>query len=64
MYDHFSNIFTKTAWPIKDKFRVKSPWEVGKKVYINGTGHMTKMATMLIYDKNLQKSSPTEPIVL
>ena len=26
-------------------------WEVGKKVYINGTGHMTKMAAMLIYGK-------------
>ena len=24
-------------------------WEVGKKVYINGQGHMTKMAAMLIY---------------
>ena len=33
------------------------PWEVGKKVYINGTGHMTKMAAMLIYGKNLQKSN-------
>ena len=29
------------------------PWELGKKVYnINGTGHMTKMATMPIYGKN------------
>ena len=28
-------------------------WEVGKKVYINGTGHMTKMATMPIYGKNI-----------
>ena len=27
---------------------------MGKKVYINGTGHMTKMADMLIYGKNLQ----------
>ena len=44
-------------WPIKAKLRVEPPWEVGKKVYINGTGHMTKMATMLIYGKNLQKSN-------
>ena len=36
---------------------MEPPWEVGKKVYINGTGHMTKMATMLIYGKNLQKSN-------
>ena len=27
------------------------------KVYINGTGHMTKMAAMLIYGKNLQTSN-------
>ena len=33
---------------------------MGKTVYINGTGHMTKMAAMLIFGKNLQKSSPTE----
>ena len=39
---------------------MEPPWEVGKKVYINGTGHMTKMAAMLIYGKNNQKSSPTE----
>ena len=30
-------------------------WEVGKKVYTNGTGHMTKMAAMLIYGKNLKQ---------
>ena len=46
----FSNVFlSETAWPIKPKFGVESPWEVGKKVYINGIGHMTKMAVMLIY---------------
>ena len=45
-------------------FCVELPWEVGKKVYINGTGHMTKMAAMLIYGKNLQKSSPKELIAL
>ena len=59
-----SVIFSETAWPIKAKFRVRPPWGVGKKVYINGTGHMTKMAAMLIYGKNLQKSSPTELIAL
>ena len=36
---------------MKAKFSVEPPWEVGKKVYINGTGHMTKMAAMLIYGK-------------
>ena len=43
---------------------MESPWGVGKEVYINGTGHMTKMAAMLINSKNLQKSSPTELTVL
>ena len=28
---------------------MEPPCEVGMKVYINGTGHMTKMAVMLIY---------------
>ena len=60
----FNIFFSKTAWSIKAKFRVGPPWEVGKEVFINGTGHMTKMAAMLNYGKNLQKSSPTELIVL
>ena len=37
---------------IKAKFYVEPPWEGGgKKVYINGTGHMTKMAATTIYGK-------------
>ena len=40
------------------------PLEEGKKLYINGPGHMTKMAAMLMYGKHLQKSSPTELIKL
>ena len=36
---------------------MEPPWEVGENVYINGTGHMTNMAAMLIYGKNLQKSN-------
>ena len=48
----FSNIFfSETAWPIKAKFYVEPPWEGGTKVYINGPGHMTKMAAMPIYGK-------------
>ena len=58
----FSNIFSsETAWPIKAKFYVEPPWEGGTKVYINGPGHMTKMAAMPIYGKNLKKSSSPEP---
>ena len=52
-----SNIFSsETAWPIKAKFCVEPPWEVGGKVSINGpsVSHMTKMAAMPIYGKNLQ----------
>ena len=61
----FSNIFSsETAWPIKAKFYVEPPWEGETKVYINGPGHMTKMAAMPIYGKNLKKSSSPEPEVL
>ena len=55
----FSNVFSsETAWPIKAKFYVEPPWEGGMKVCINGPGHMTKMAAMPIYGKNLKKSTP------
>ena len=42
---------------------IEAPWEGGAKVYINGPGHMTKMAVTPIYGKHLQNSSP-EPKVL
>ena len=58
-----SNIFSsETAWPIKAKFYVEPPWEGGTKVCINGPGHITKMAAMPIYGKNLKKSSSPEPV--
>ena len=38
--------------------------EVGKNVYIICTGHMNKIAAMLINGKKLQKSTPTKLIVL
>ena len=50
-----SNVFSSsTAWPIKAKFYVDPPWKGGTKVYINGPGHMTKMAAMPRYGKNLK----------
>ena len=50
-----SNVFSsETAWPIKAKFYVEPLWEGGTKVYINGPGHMTKMAAMPIYSKSLK----------
>ena len=52
----FSNFFSsETAWPIKAKFHVGPPCERGTKVYINGPGHMTKMAAMPIYGKTPSK---------
>ena len=50
----FSNILSETAWPIKAKFHVESPWEGKTKVYINGPGNMTKMAARPIYAKTLK----------
>ena len=50
----------RCCWPIKAKFYVEPPWEEGTKVYINGLGHMTKMAAMPVYGKNLKKISRTE----
>ena len=47
------NISSETAWPIKAKLYMEPPWEGGTKVYINGPGHMAKMAAMPIYGKNL-----------
>ena len=35
---------------------MEPPWEEGKKVNINGTGHKTKIAAMPIYDKKNLKS--------
>ena len=50
----YLNIFSsETALPIKAKFYVEPPWEGGTKVYIKSPGHMTKMAAMPIYGKNL-----------
>ena len=58
----FSNIFSsETTGPIEDKFHMEPPWDGGTEVCSNGPGHMTKMAAMPIYGKNLKKSSPPEP---
>ena len=50
-----SKIFSshETAWPIKAKVHVEHLQEGGTKVYINGPGHMSKMAAMAINSKNL-----------
>ena len=35
---------------------MEHPWEGGKKVYINGQGHMTKLAAMAINRKKTFKN--------
>ena len=55
-------IFFETALPIKAKLYVEPPLEGGIKVYINGPGHMTKMAATPINGKNLQKYCSPEPV--
>ena len=58
----FSNIFSlETAGPIEAKFHVEPSWHGRTKVCSNGLGHMINMAAMLIYGKNLKKSSSLEP---
>ena len=48
----FLNFFSSiTTWPLEAKFHVEPPWDGGTKSS-NGRGHMTKMATMPIYDKS------------
>ena len=55
MLSTFSNIFSsETTGPIEAKFHVEPPWNGGTEVCSNGPGHMTKMAAMPIYDKNLK----------
>ena len=58
----FSNFFSlETARSIEAKFHVEPPLDGGVKVCSNGPGHMTNIAAMPIYGKNLKKSSSLEP---
>ena len=46
---------------------MESPWDGGTKVCSNGPGHMTKMAAMPTYGKNLKKiffSGTKRPMIL
>ena len=45
--------FSITTRPFEAKFHVEPPWDGGTKACSNGPGHMTKMAAMPIYGKNL-----------
>ena len=58
-----SNDFSSvTTGPIATKFYIQPPVPLGKKSCSNDLGHMTNMAAMPIYGKNLKKSSSPEPI--
>ena len=58
----FSNFFSlETAGPIEAKFDVEPQRDGGTKDCSNYPGHMTNMAAMPIYGKNLKKSSSPEP---
>ena len=57
-----STLFKYLRNPLANQSQISySPWDGGTKVCSNGPGHMTKMAAMPIYSKNLKKSSPPEP---
>ena len=57
----FSNVFSlETTGPVEAKFHVEPPWDEGMKVCSNDPGHITSMAAMTIYGKNLNKSSSLE----
>ena len=58
-----SNDFSsETTGPIATKFHIQPPGPLGKENCSNGLGHMTSMAAMPIYGKNLKKSSSPEPL--
>ena len=63
MTNFSSNFFSDIAWTINANFHV-APRRGGKKTSVYGPGHTTKMVAIPIYDKNLQKSSPTKLIFL
>ena len=54
--------FLKNSLAIKTKAHMKAYGRMGMKTYTNELGHMTNMAAMPIYCKNLKKSSSPEPI--
>ena len=54
-HPHSLNILSsETTGPIKVKFHLQLLWDGGTKICSNGPGHMTKMAAMTIYGKNLK----------
>ena len=58
----FQTTSSETTRPIATKFHTQPPGPSGKKICSNGLGHMTNMAAIPIYGKNLKKSSTPEPL--
>ena len=52
----FSNISSETTGPIEAKFHNGASLGWDNKNLLNSAGHMTKMAAMPIYCKNLKKN--------
>ena len=60
-------VFSQTIDPIELKFHMKIPYDKIVKIYTKYFGHMTKMAAMPIYGKNLLKiffSRTRRPVTL
>ena len=58
-----SNDFSsETTGLIATKFHIQPPEPLVKRSCSNDLGHITNMAAMPIYSKNLKKSSSPEPI--
>ena len=51
----FKDHFLQNPWPIKVKFYRKHLYGGGTNVFINNSGHITKMSAMPIYGKNPAK---------
>ena len=47
-------VFLKNSWEIGTKAHMKAKGRMRMKIYANELGHMTNMATMPIYGKNLE----------
>ena len=55
-------VFLKNSWAFGTKIHMKAWGKKGIIIYTDEMGHMTNMATMPIYGKNLKKSSSSEPL--
>ena len=60
-HQYIKHSFLNTIMPNELKFHVKTSYDNLAKLYTNCFGHMTKMATILVNEKNPLKSSSPEP---